>query len=63
MFSQRFLKIVGIIVGAVPVMYGALVFLKKSTTLNDIGVAVVCAVVGAIIIAVTWVLTSRPKTL
>jgi hypothetical protein len=61
LFNQRFLKIVGVIVGAVPIMYGALIFLKKTTTLTEVGVAVVCAVVGIVIIVVTWVLTRQQK--
>jgi len=61
LFNQRFLKIVGVIVGAVPIMYGALIFLKKTTTLTEVGVAFVCAVVGIVIIVVTWVLTRQRK--
>src|SRR5262249_21709830 len=59
MFSQRFLKIVGVIVGAVPLMYGGLVFLRKTTTLTDVGVGAVCTLVGIVIITVTWILTNR----
>ena len=61
LFNQRFLKIVGVIVGAVPIMYGSLVFLKKKTTLTEIQVGVLCAGVGIVIIVVTGVLTRQRK--
>jgi deoxycytidine triphosphate deaminase len=58
MFSKRFLKATGVIVGSIPIMYGGLNFLQKSK-LADAGVAFVAIGVGVVIWICTAIITRK----
>ena len=58
MFSKRFLKTTGVIVGSIPFMYGGLNFLQKSK-LADGGIALVAILVGVVIWICTAILTRK----
>lgn len=60
LFDRKFLRVVGIIVGAIPLMYGGVMFLQK-TSLSQNGIAFVVALAGIAILVGTWVLTRRQK--
>jgi deoxycytidine triphosphate deaminase len=60
LFDQKFLKIAGVIIGAIPVMYAGLVFLQgRSVERNT--VAFVAALLGIVILVVTYFVGKRPK--
>lgn len=58
MFDKKFLKIVGIIIGAIPIMYGGVVFLQ-GTSLSGSAIAFLAVVAGIVIILVTLIMSRR----
>lgn len=58
MFNKKFLWIVGVIVGAIPIMYGGVVFLQ-GTSLSGSAIAFLAIVAGVVIIVVTLILSRR----
>lgn len=58
LFDRKFLRIIGIIIGAGPIMYGGVTFLRGAAVGENV-VAFVAMVVGAIILLVTYALSRR----
>jgi deoxycytidine triphosphate deaminase len=58
LFSNRFFWVVGVIVAAMPVLYGGVAFLQK-TSLSKDAIAFVAILGGAVILMITWGLTRR----
>lgn len=57
-FDRKFLRVTGLIVGAIPVTYGAVTFLE-GTTLGGSAVAFIAVVVGMLVIGGSYFLTRR----
>ena len=60
LFDRKFLRVAGIIIGAIPVMYGGVSFLQ-GTALGGKPVAFIAMVGGVIVVIVTYVLTRREQ--
>lgn len=56
LFDRKFLRIVGIIVGAIPIMYAGVTYLE-GTTLGGNTVAFIAMVIGVIIVLLSYFLT------
>lgn len=60
MFNRKFLRIVGIIISAVPIMYAGITFLE-ARNFSENTLAFIAVIVGVIILAITYFLTGRSK--
>ena len=58
LFDRKFLRVAGIIIGAIPVMYGGVSFLQD-TALGGKPVAFIAMIGGVIVVLVTYTLTRR----
>lgn len=58
LFDRKFYKIAGVVVGAIPLMYGGVVFLQGAD-MAPAAIGYVAVVVGAVILALTFVLGKR----
>ena len=59
-FAQKFLRVTGIIIGAIPVMYGGVSFLK-TRNLSENTLAFIAVIVGIIVLAITYLLSHQRK--
>jgi hypothetical protein len=58
LFDRKFLRVVGVVIGAIPVMYGGVMFLQgKGLGANVI--AFIAMLIGVVIILVTYSLSRR----
>ncbi len=60
LFDRKFLRVVGVIIGAIPIMYGGVTFLQ-GTTLGGNAVAFITMIVGAAILLLSYVLTRKAR--
>lgn len=60
LFDRKFFRVVGIIVGAIPVMYGGAKFLQ-GTSLGERPIAFMSTVAGIAVVLVSYALTRRGK--
>lgn len=58
LFDKKFLRVVGVVVGAIPIMYGGVTFLQAASLGGNV-VAFITMLVGAVILLVTYVLSRR----
>jgi hypothetical protein len=58
LFDKKFLRIAGVIVGAIPIMYGGVTYLQ-GTTLGGQALSSIAMVFGIIIVGVTVILSRR----
>jgi multisubunit Na+/H+ antiporter MnhB subunit len=58
LFDRKFLRIVGIIIGAIPIMYGGITYLQGAT-FEAPTIAFIAMVVGALIVVVSWLVSRR----
>lgn len=58
LFDRKFLKIVGVIAGAIPIMYGAVSCLQ-GTALGGPTIAFIAMLLGVLIFVITWLLSRR----
>lgn len=58
LFDRKFLRIAGIIIGAIPIMYGGVVFLQ-GVKLGGNVVAFICVVVGVTVVLLTYSLSRK----
>jgi deoxycytidine triphosphate deaminase len=61
LFNDRFAVIVGVIIGAIPIMYGGVVFLQEKTILSRSSIAFIAALSGAIVFLIAWLMSRRQK--
>lgn len=60
LFDRKFLRVVGVIIGAIPIMYGGVSYLQ-GTTLGGNAVAFIAMAGGVVVLLVTYALTKRQK--
>ena len=58
LFDKKFLRVVGVVVGAIPIMYGGVTILQ-GTSLGGNAVAFITMLVGAVILLLTYILSRR----
>lgn len=58
LFDRKFLRVAGIVVGAIPVMYGGATFLQ-GTGLGGKVISFITMSLGVLIILLTWTLSRR----
>lgn len=58
LFDRKFLRVVGVIIGAIPIMYGGVTFLQ-GTTLGGNAVAFITMIVGAAILLLSYIFTRK----
>jgi len=56
LFDKKFLRVVGLVIGAMPIMYGGVTFLQ-ATTLGGNVIAFIAMLVGVLILLLTYALT------
>src|SRR5205823_678576 len=61
LFDRKFLRIVGVLIGAAPVMYAGLVFLQDQKV-DQRSIAFIALVSGVVILTLTYLLTSRRRS-
>ncbi|PYP61986.1 MAG: hypothetical protein DMD37_11795 [Gemmatimonadetes bacterium] len=59
LFDKKFLRIVGILIGAAPVMYSGLLFLQGKH-LDPSSIAFIALLAGLVILGITYALSKRP---
>jgi deoxycytidine triphosphate deaminase len=59
LFHQRFAKVVGVIIGAIPLMYAGVVFLQTKTALTPIYIASIAGIAGVVILLVTLIVARK----
>jgi uncharacterized membrane protein YsdA (DUF1294 family) len=59
-FSEKFLWVVGVIVGAIPIMYGCVLFLQR-TTVNDVSIGFIACLLGIAVLVITWAITRSSR--
>lgn len=57
LFDKKFYRVIGVIIGAVPIMYGGVVFLQQS--LSGVAVAYVAVLAGVVVLIVTAIVSGR----
>jgi hypothetical protein len=57
LFDKKFYRVIGVIIGAVPIMYGGVVFLQQS--LSGTAVAYVAVVAGIVVLVLTAIVSGR----
>jgi len=60
LFDRKFMRIVGIIIGSIPVLFGGLTFLQEKKLEGNI-ISFIAFVLGVVILLLTYVLTRRTK--
>jgi deoxycytidine triphosphate deaminase len=60
MFNRKFLRAVGVVIAAIPIMYGLWVFLK-GTSLGENFIGVIAVVAGIAVFLVTYLISARTK--
>ncbi|MGB8656955.1 MAG: hypothetical protein WCE90_04110 [Candidatus Zixiibacteriota bacterium] len=60
LFDRKFMRIVGIIIGSIPVMYGGLTFLQERKLEGNM-ISFIAFVLGVVILLLTYTLTRRTK--
>lgn len=58
LFDRKFLRVSGVIIGAIPIMYGGVTFLQ-GTSIGGNGVAFITMIAGIAILLVTYVLSRK----
>lgn len=58
LFDRKFLRVSGVIIGAIPIMYGGVTFLQ-GTSIGGDGVAFITMIAGIAILLVTYVLSRK----
>jgi hypothetical protein len=61
LFDQKFLRIVGVVIGAAPVMYGGLVFLQDRN-IDRRSIAFIAFLSGVVILTITYLLSKRGRS-
>lgn len=58
LFDRKFFRAIGIIVGAIPILYGAVVFLQKTSLGGELIAGIACGI-GILIWAISFVITQK----
>lgn len=61
MFDRKFLRVIGVIVGALPIMYGGLSFLRGGSLTED-AIGFLAVLVGAVILTLAFLVTRSRAT-
>jgi uncharacterized membrane protein len=60
LFDRKFSRVVSVLIGAISILYGGLVFLQK-TPLKQTAIAFIAVVVGVAVLVSTWLMARRQK--
>jgi deoxycytidine triphosphate deaminase len=60
LFDRKFVRVVSVLIGAISILYGGLLFLQK-TRLEQTAIAFIAVVAGLAVLATTWLLARRQK--
>ena len=60
LFDRKFARVVSVLIGAISILYGGLLFLQK-TRLEQTAIAFIAVVAGLAVLATTWLLARRQK--
>jgi hypothetical protein len=61
LFDQKFLRIVGVVIGAAPVMYAGLIFLQDRNV-DRRSIAFIAFLSGVVILTITYLLSRRSRS-